>query len=438
MGGGRGLLRNDRTLCINILFEGVTTALAIREIPAPSEYRRRMRFDRRMRLNRTRRLTAITSLMIVALTAQIVAAQTPTLKTRTREDRDREFQASHRITLNVQVTDASGKPVTDLEARDFTILDGREARKIATFHAIDGEAMNDATEVVILLDAVNSTAQALDAEKEGILKFLAASHGPLPYPTSFVLWSNGHLKATAATTDRNAVGRAFVSITKNLHSNACSPVDGSVAQAVEAGGPGALGDSGIGARVVSVAQCLQVHFKDSVAALDGIAQQQLARGGRTLLIWVGPGWPLLSDVEFKQLTPAARKSYYGEVVTVLHDLDAAQITLDAVGPRDAAREVEIARVDLPALTAGTASPENAAPSSLALQVLAQQTGGHVSSASSSIPNDLGKFLDDADWYYALSFNPPPAQNGAELRAIEVKVNRPGVTIHTATAYYLQP
>ncbi len=378
------------------------------------------------------------SLAMLAITGQTLSAQTPTLKTRTKEDREREFQASHRITLNVEVTDAAGKPVTDLNAGDFTLLDNHQSRKITAFHAIDGEAMNDATEVVILLDAVNSTAPALEVEKEGILKFLAASHGPLPYPTSFVLWSNGHLKATGATTDRNAVGRAFVSTTKNLHSNACSPVDASVAEAVEGGGPGALGDSGIGGRAAEVARCLQVHFKDSVAALDGIAQQQLSVGGRTILIWVGPGWPLLTDVEFKQLTPAARKDYFGEIVTVLHDLNAAQVTLDAVGSHDAARDAEIARVDLHTLTAGTASPENAAPSGLALQVLAQQTGGHVDAGSSNIPVAMGKFLDDADWYYALSFTPPPAQNGVELRAIEVKVNRPGVTIHTATAYYLQP
>ncbi len=411
--------------------------LATREIPRPSEYRRHMGFGCKMRSVQARHIAA-GNLAILVIATQILAAQTPTLKTRTKEDRDREFQASHRMTLNVQVTDAAGKPITDLEAGDFAILDNHQSRKITAFHAIDGEAMNDATEVVILLDAVNSTAPALDAEKDGILKFLAASHGALPYPTSFVLWSNGHLKATGATTDRNAVGRAFVSVTKNLHSNACSPVDASVEQAAEGGGPGALGDTTIGARAAGVARCLEVHFKDSVAALDGIAQQQLAIGGRTILIWVGPGWPLLSDVEFKQLTPAARKTYFGEIVTVLHDLDAAQVTLDAVGSRDAAREAEIARVDLHTLTAGTTSPENAAPSSLALQILAQQTGGHVDSGSSNIPASLGKFLDDADWYYALSFIPPPAQNGVELRAIEVKVNRPGVTIRTATGYYLQP
>ena len=387
-----------------------------------------MGFICNMKRDRVRH-TAAVSLVLLALTVQIVAAQTPTLKTRTREERERAYQASHRMTLNVQVTDAAGKPVTDLDAHDFTILDNNQSRKLAAFHAIDGQALNDATEVVILLDAVNTPTSALEAAKDGIFKFLAASHGPLPYPTSFVLWSNGHLKATAATTDRNAVGRAFVGLTKNLHSNACSPAEAPVAQPVEAGVPGPHADS-----ATSLAHCLQVHFKDSIGALDGIAQQRLAIGGRTILIWVGPGWPLVSDVEFKQLTPAARRAYFTEIVTVLHDLETAQVTLDALGPRNA----EIDQVDLHALTAGTASPEDAVPGSLALQVLAQQTGGHVNSGSTSIPEDLVKFLDDADWYYALSFNPPPAQNGVELRAIEVKVNRPGVAIRTATAYYLQP
>ncbi len=375
---------------------------------------------------------------LLILTALVATAQNPTLKTRTKEERDREYMATRRITLNVQVTDSAGKPVTDLDARDFTLFDNHQPRKLAAFHAIDGEAMNDATEVVIVLDAVNSTTPALEAEKNGIFKYLARSRGPLPYPTSFVLWSNGHLKATSATTDRNTIGRAFVNMTKNLHSTACAPVDASVAHAVEGGGVGALGDSGIGGRAVGVATCLEEHFKDSISALDGIAQQQLAMGGRTILVWVGPGWPLLSDVEFQQLTPKARKGFFTEIVSVLHDLRAAQVTLDAVGPRDATREAEIARVNLRELTAGTASQESAGPASLALPILAQQTGGQVMASSNDVVTDLGKFLDDADWYYALSFNSPPAQSGVELRSLEVKVNRPGLNVRTTICYYTEP
>ena len=373
---------------------------------------------------------------MLALAAQIAVGQYPTLKTRTKEDRERQYQASHRITINVQVTDDAGKPVTDLDAKDFTILDNHQPRKLAAFHPIDGVAMNDATEVIILLDAVNSPTPALEAAKNGIFKYLAQSHSPLPYPTSFVLWSNGHLKATTATRDRNAVGRAFVSVTRNLHSNACAPAEGSVVKAAETGGSGPRGDAAGGPQPADVENCLQVHFKDSLAALDGIAQQQLSIGGRTILIWVGSAWPLLSDAAFQQLTPKSRKNYFDEIVSVLHNLRAAQVTVDAIASPDAARE-ELANLDSPHPTVAAASPESAAPDSLALPVLAHQTGGRVM-ASTNFVTDLAKLLDDADWYYALSFSTPPAQNGVELRSLEVKVNRPGLNIRTMTCYYTEP
>ncbi len=375
----------------------------------------------------------IASLMLIALSAQTVAAQNPTLKTRTKEDREREFQANHRITLNVQVTDDNGKPVTDLEAKDFTIFDNHQPRKLATFHAIDGEALNDATEIVILLDAVNSTPQALEAGKTGIFKYLAQSHSALPYPTSFVLWSNGHLKATGATRDRNVVGKAFVSMTKNLHSNVCAPVNGSLAKASESGGPGAPGS---GSHEADAASCLQVHFKDSLAVLDGIAQEQHHLGGRTILIWVGGEWPPLSDAEFAQLSPKARKSYFDEVVTILNDLRTSQVTLDALGIHDGASAG--ASVNQEAPSAEAASPSNTGPAALGLPMLAQQTGGRVIAKSSDITADLARLLDDADWYYALSFSPPPASSGVELRSVEVKVSRPGLQVRTITHYYTEP
>ena len=187
-----------------------------------------------------------------------------------------------------------------------------------------------------------------------------------------------------------------------------------------------------------VANCLQVHFKDSLAALDGIAQQQRHIGGRTILIWVGAGWPLLSDVEFERLSPKARKSYSDELVNIVNDLRASQVTLDSLGVHDAALPAELARVDQHGLSAGAASPLNAGPNSLGLPILAQQTGGRDMANSNDIPADLGKLLDDADWYYALSFNPPPASNGVELRSLEVKISRAGLNIRTMTGYYTEP
>ena len=374
----------------------------------------------------------------VATIATTGTTQEPKLKTRTKEQRERAYLESHRVTMNVQVSDADGRAVQNLAAEDFVLFDNRQPREIAALREIDGQAMYDATEIVILLDAVNSTAQELDAERQGIFKYLAQSKGPLPYRTSFALWFNGHLKATAPTTDRNAVGGAFVRMTKGVHSNACAPVDGSVDQAMEGGGVGALGQSGIGGRAVSIAQCLEVHFRDSIAVLDGIAAQQKNVGGRTILIWVGPGWPLLSDAEFQRLTPKAKQTFFEETVNLLRDLREAGVTINALSPRDGTREMEMARVDMTALTAGTASPQSAGPASVALQVLAEQTGGRVLNKSNDIPADLSSCIHDADGYYVLTFGMMRTTALHEFHPVEVKVNRPGLQVRTMTAYYAEP
>ena len=384
------------------------------------------------------RFSFVCALVAIVLLAENGVAQEPTLKVRTKEQRDREFMARHRVNLNVQVADGSGNPITDLRVTDFTLLDNKQPRKIAAFHYIDGQALNDATEVLIVLDAVNSTAQELETERQGIFKYLASKHGPLPYRTRFALWWNGHLTATPAVTDRDQVGKGFVKLTKGVHSNACETVDGSVQRAAQAGGAGAVGHSGIGERAVTVAQCLEVHFKDSLAALDGIADQQAHLGGRTLLIWVGPGWPLLSGPEFQRMSPKAQETMFDEIVTVLRDLREAQVTVDAISPRDGTREAELARVDAADLMAGTTSSRSAIPAGLALPVLARQTGGLVNARSSDVMADLTECIHDADGYYAFSFEADPAANGAvQLHSIDLKVNRPGAKVRTMTTYYAE-
>lgn len=380
-----------------------------------------------------------------------VSAQNPTLKTRNKEQRDREYLEAHRITLNVQVADASGKTVPDLVASDFALLDNDQPRKIASVHMIDGEALNDATEVIILLDAVNSPSQELEQERQAILDYLAHRRGPLPYPTSFVLWFNGQLKATAPTTDRNAVGRAFVKTTKGIHSDACSSTDGSVEQDVA--GPGAPGPSGqsassqgesgrqksgIGEPAESTGNCRHVHFRDSIAALDGIAQQQKTLGGRSILIWVGTGWPVLTEAEFEQLTPKARAGFVDELANVLRDLRDAQVTIDALSPPDGMQDKQSSRGDLKALAAGTYAARQAGQVRFALPILAPLTGGRTLTASRDLIADLSSCIHDADGYYAVMFEAMPATSPHEFHKIDVKVKRPGLDVRTMAAYYAEP
>jgi VWFA-related protein len=387
----------------------------------PSAYPRRMRF---CGLN-TGSAARLGAGFLLALACSAALPQHPVLKTRPKEDREERSGVTHRITMNVQVTDAAGNPVSDLRAEEFSLFDNRQARRIVAFHPIDGAALSDATEVLILLDAVNTPAQALDQEKNAIFKYLAESRKPLDVPTAFALWFNGHLTSTPPTTDRNAIGRAFVKLTKNIHSNACG---------VEPPAPQNVSTSAH-AVATTASNCLSVHFKDSVAALDGIAQQQLASGGRTLLIWMGSGWPSIPNVELERLGARQRDAYTHEFVELLHDLRAAQITMYAIDavddkPRDQSPTTKN--------IAGTSSVASASPH-IAVSEFAVRTGGRSMTPSADPGADLHACIRDAQWYYSISFNAPPAQSGpGEMHSLEVNVDRPGLQVRTMKSYYSEP
>jgi VWFA-related protein len=355
--------------------------------------------------------------LLVLLASSAALPQDPVLKTRPK-DRNGQLNAARRMTINVQVTDAAGNPVSRLREDDFTLLDNHQPRRIASFHSIDGAALNDATEVLILLDAVNTPAQALDQEKNAIFKYLAESRKPMPFPTAFALWFNGHVSATPATTDRNEIGRAFVKLTKNVHSNACGIEQTQSQQNVSANKEGSR---------VSPATCRAVHFKDSIAALDGIAQQQLATGGRTLLIWMGSGWPEIPSGELQQFDPKQRDAYAREFVQVLHKLQAAQMSVYQIATESKSREFKSTAEEKP-----DASPR------IAVDEFAHRTGGLVNDSGSDLTASLRACIRDAEWYYSVSFNVPPPQSGArELHSIEVKVNKPDLQVRTTTSYYIE-
>lgn len=375
-------------------------------------------------------------LMYVALLAYAVGAafsQDPVLRTRTKEEREELVDLSHRIVLNVQVTDSSGVPAADLSAADFKLYDNNHARKIVGFHAIDGQALSDATETEVVLDAVNSPEPMLQAERSAIFSFLTQSRKPFPNPTAFALWSNGHLSATEATTDRNQIGRAFVKMTKGLQSNDCSDernLDPSKGAAKKVSVNSADGR-------VDFATCRAVHFRDSIAALDSLAQKQSTGGGRTLLIWVGPGWPRLSREEIQRISPTQQQSLAQEYVMLLHDFRAAQMTVYSVAPANPAQSGAFGEQESPAVDVSDLPGRPL--EKLALPEFAHRTGGRAIAASTDLTADLKSCMHDADWYYAVTFNAPPAQNGAgELHSLAVRVDRPGLQVRTMDSYYPEP
>src|ERR1035437_9387315 len=98
-----------------------------------------------------------------------------------------------RISLDVVVTDKSGKPVPGLQQQDFTLLDDKQPQAILSFRATD-LATNDSTNVVdsplqaiLLVDAVNTSFRSVGYERQELQKFLQKDDGKLSLPTSLVI-----------------------------------------------------------------------------------------------------------------------------------------------------------------------------------------------------------------------------------------------------------
>jgi len=176
--------------------------------------------------------------------------------------------ANHRIQLDVVVTDKSGKPVSGLQQQDFTILDDNTPAKIVSFHASEpGEPSDPPVQAIILLDAVNGSAQNIIFEAQQVQKFLRQNNGQLPIPMSLVIFTD------TATQVQPQPTRDGNTLANDLSSNQ----------------PG-LRFLRRSAGFWGASERLQL----SLQAVERITHYEEKREGRKLLIWISPGWPLLS------------------------------------------------------------------------------------------------------------------------------------------------
>ena len=106
---------------------------------------------------------------------------------RGRKARPRRVESGRRITLDVVVTDKSGKPVPGLQQQDFTLLDDNQPQAILSFRATD-LATNDSTNLVdsplqaiLLVDAVNTSFRSVGYERQELQKFLQRTMASSPF-----------------------------------------------------------------------------------------------------------------------------------------------------------------------------------------------------------------------------------------------------------------
>ncbi len=207
-----------------------------------------------------------------------------------------------RIYLDVVVTPKSGPPVTDLQQQDFTLLDNKAPQTITSFKVVTGREAP--IEVVLVVDAVNTTAQIIDSERIQIDKFLRADGGNLLYPIALAVFTDDGIKSVSNfSSDGNA-------LSASLKSNDIG-----------------LRDIGRSAGYWGASERLQLSLK----ALSQLVASLAPRPGRKLILWVSPGWPLLNNPGI-QFDSRQQQNFFAMIVGISTDLRLARITLYSINP----------------------------------------------------------------------------------------------------------
>ena len=317
------------------------------------------------------------------------------------------------ITLDVVARDHSGSNVTGLTQGDFVLLENQKARPVEGFRAIlsaGGDAGAPPVRVILLVDMVNTDFSRVAYERTEIDKFLRRNEGHLSQPTSLMLFSDTSVQTMVdASRDGNMLAQKLDGSDIALRTLRRS-----------AGFYGAVD-----------------RFQLSVNTLLRIAQAEKAIPGRKVLVWISPGWPLLSGPGV-QLTAKQEDGLFRTIVTASTALREANVTLYSVDPLGTADAGTLRTVYYKTFLKGVTEPKRVDIGDLGLEVLAVQSGGQALSSSNDVAALIEKCYADTSSYYELTFAPTPAEHADDYRAIAVKSEKPGITMQTRTGFYMQP
>ncbi len=321
---------------------------------------------------------------------------------------------SRTIYLDVLATQKSGQPLTGLKAGDFALLIDKKPEKITSFAEIS--AKDHPVEAIVLIDSINTDYDVVSQVRQQLDQFLRANGGKLPLPTALaVLTSRGVEMQGSYSTDGKLLDAALSKYTIGLREIRRS------------------------AGMVGYAERLE----DSQNAMRLLATYELSRPGRKLILWISPGWRLLSGPEV-QLSYDQLVSVFNAVTWLSSRLRQGQVTvycLDPLGVEEPIQEVFYYQQFL----AGVKNPGAVQLGDLGLQVIATQTGGLVLN-SPDIAQLLTQCMAENMDYYRMAFEPPPSKGRdrykgvdlGEFHSVKLSVGQPDVTVHTSTGYYLRP
>lgn len=316
-----------------------------------------------------------------------------------------EEQSDQHISINVVVDDKMGHPIPGLKADDFMLLDNKQPQKLIGFRALDAEnSKAEPAHVIIVIDMINTGFGEVAWERQELATFLKEDGGVLANPTAIAVLADDGLKVDKdSTQDGNVLIAEFDKTESSLRTVTRS------------------------AGFYGAAEMLEM----SLGQLSQLAAYEATQPGRKLILVISPGWPFL-PLAGVQEDSKQRNWVFHSVVELSNGLREGNITLYCLDP------FILGRTN-PYYYQGYLKPVSVAGNAeypdLALQVLAEHSGGQVLMMSHDITGALNTAVRDASASYELTFDAAQGDRTNEFHALQVKVDKPGVKVRTTAGYY---
>jgi VWFA-related protein len=312
---------------------------------------------------------------------------------------------SHRVSIDVQVTDKLGHHVSGLQPQDFALLDNKQPRNVVDFREVDTRnSTADPVHVIIVVDMINTGFDVVAREREQLGEFLKQDGGRLAHPTTLAMLTEKGIKIEkASTTDGNALLASLTNADSGLR--------------MEGRAAGFYGAAD--------------RMEWSLGQLSELAAYEATQPGRKLAFFISPGWPMLAWAGI-DATDKERKWTFNSIVELSNGLREAHVVLYTIDPFDLGRTNPFY---YQTYLKGVPTASKAEYADLGLQVLAEHTGGTVQVTGMDIKGEINNAVRDANAYYTLTFDAPPADRTNEYHDLHLQVDKPGTIVRTTAGYY---
>jgi VWFA-related protein len=318
------------------------------------------------------------------------------------------------VVLDMVVTDAKGRVVTELKRDDFHVTELDEPQTILNFEEAGAHTLSPDLSIestadldrlaprapvnIILLDEFNTRFEDMAFARYSLKKYLEKEPGKLSTPTMLIAVDLQHFTVLRDYTQNkdeilSALDHHFVAYPWQAHQGAW------------------LGE----------------RYGTAFLTLRRVAEAVVGHPGHKNMIWIGRGFPSRS---FLNANLDTDNRVYNEVQNCVNVLRDARVTLYTIDP--AGLQVN------PGEYGRGAAFNDPFGGNYEFNRLATATGGRTLYGRNDVDTEIGTAIRDGASFYTLTYRPQtPSTDRDKFYKIKVTVDRPGLTVTTRQGYYLQ-